>query len=45
MGYQTNLMVFGAGGYKFMDFVIIGAPLTIFVGIVNPIIAPLVWPS
>ncbi len=29
MGYQTNLLIFGAGGYKFMDFVRMGVPLTI----------------
>ena len=29
MGYQTNLLIFGAGGYKFMDFVRVGVPLTI----------------
>ncbi len=44
MGYQTNLMVFGPGGYKFMDFVKIGVPLTVVVGIITIAIAPLVWP-
>jgi hypothetical protein len=44
MGYQTNLMVFGPGGYTFTDFVKIGVPMTVVVGIVNMIIAPLVWP-
>ncbi len=29
MGYQTNLMVYGPGGYKFTDYFKIGAPLTI----------------
>ena len=31
-GYQTNLMVYGPGGYKFTDFFKIGIPLTIVVG-------------
>ena len=44
MGYQTNLMVYGAGGYKFMDFVKIGVPLTIVVGIITMLIVPRVWP-
>ncbi|RMF03421.1 MAG: hypothetical protein D6768_05940 [Chloroflexi bacterium] len=41
--YQTNLMVYGPGGYQFTDFVKIGLPLTILVGIVTVIIAPLVF--
>jgi di/tricarboxylate transporter len=44
MGYQTNLMVYGPGGYRFTDFVKIGIPMTVVVGIVAIIIAPLVWP-
>ncbi len=44
MGYQTNLMVFGPGGYKFMDFVKIGVPLTIVLGIITILLAPMVWP-
>jgi len=44
MGYQTNLMVYGPGGYKFTDFVKIGTPLSVVVGIVTIILAPLVWP-
>ena len=44
MGYQTNLMVYGPGGYKFTDFVKIGIPLSIVVGIITIILAPVVWP-
>jgi di/tricarboxylate transporter len=44
IGYQTNLMVYGPGGYKFSDYVRIGVPLDILVGIVTVALAPLVWP-
>ena len=44
MSYQTNMMVYGPGGYKFTDFVKIGIPMTIIVGIITMIIAPTVWP-
>jgi di/tricarboxylate transporter len=33
MGYQTNLMVYGPGGYKFKDFLRAGVPLTIIYGV------------
>jgi di/tricarboxylate transporter len=42
-GYQTNLMVQGPGGYEFMDYVRVGAPLTILVGIIAILLAPLVY--
>ena len=44
MGYQTNLMVYGPGGYKFTDFVKIGIPMTVVVGIITILLTPLVWP-
>lgn len=34
-GYQTNLMVYGPGGYKFNDFVRIGLPMTVIYSIVS----------
>jgi len=32
LGYQTNLMVYGPGGYRFSDFVRIGVPMNLVVG-------------
>lgn len=43
IGYQTNLMVCGAGGYHFKDYLYFGAPLTIIVGIVTVAVVPWVW--
>ena len=40
-GYQTNLMVYGPGGYKFTDFFKIGIPLTILVGIFTVFLTPI----
>ena len=42
IGYQTNLMVYGLGGYKFRDFTIVGAPLSLVTLIVTPVVVPLV---
>ncbi len=44
IGYQTNLMVMGPGGYRFADFVRFGLPLNIICGIVAIALIPLVWP-
>lgn len=44
IGYQTNLMVYGPGGYKFSDYLRVGIPLDILVGIVTVIMTPLVYP-
>ncbi|MET0116154.1 MAG: SLC13 family permease [Sedimenticola sp.] len=43
IGYQTNLMVYGAGGYHFKDYLYFGGPLTVVVGIITVLIAPLAW--
>ncbi len=42
--YQTNLMVYGPGGYKFFDFPKLGIPLTLLVAVIAVIIAPIVFP-
>ncbi len=44
IGYQTNLMVYGVGGYRFADYLRIGIPLTLLVGLVTLLLVPHVWP-
>ena len=44
IGYQTNLMVYGPGGYRFSDFVRFGTPLSILVGTATVLIVPRIWP-
>jgi len=41
IGYQTNLMVYSLGGYRFVDFTRLGFPLTITTLIITPIVVPL----
>ena len=43
IGYQTNLIVQGIGGYKFTDFVKIGLPLNIIVFVLSVFLIPLFW--
>jgi di/tricarboxylate transporter len=42
IGYQTNLMVYSLGGYRFTDFTRLGAPLTLATLVVTPLVLPLV---
>ena len=44
IGYQTNLMVYGPGGYKFTDFMRIGIPLNLLFWTMTVFIAPLFYP-
>ena len=44
IGYQTNLMVYGPGGYRFSDYLRIGVPLNLVIGVVAVGLAPLIWP-
>ena len=43
IGYQTNTLVFNAGGYRFGDFLRIGVPMNLIVGAVTVTLIPL-WP-
>ena len=44
VGYQTNLMVYGPGGYKFSDFIRVGFPLAILFWVSAIIFLPMIWP-
>ncbi len=43
LGYQTNLMVYGPGGYRFSDYLRVGLPMNALVALLTVLIAPLVW--
>ncbi len=43
LGYQTNLMVYGPGGYRFGDFLRMGAPLQLILACVALTLIPLIW--
>ena len=44
LGYQTNLMVYGPGGYRFSDYLKVGVPMNIFVGAVTLFVLMIGWP-
>jgi di/tricarboxylate transporter len=44
IGYQTNLLVYGSGGYRFSDFFKLGMPLNLLVLIMGSLFIPLIWP-
>lgn len=44
IGYQTNMLVYGPGGYKFTDFMRVGIPLNLSIGLLASAIIPLMWP-
>lgn len=44
IGYQTNMLVYGPGGYKFTDFLRVGIPLNLTTGLIASAAIPLIWP-
>ncbi len=44
IGYQTNMLVYGPGGYRFTDFMRVGIPLNLTVGLLASLLIPLIWP-
>ncbi len=44
VGYQTNMMVYSPGGYRFTDFMKVGTPLIIIFGVISVYFIPKFWP-
>ena len=43
IGHHGNLLIYAPGGYRFADFVRVGAPLTVLVGLVVAFLSPVLW--
>jgi di/tricarboxylate transporter len=44
IGYQTNMLVYGPGGYRFTDFMRVGIPLNLSIGVIASLLIPVIWP-
>ena len=44
IGYQTNMLVYGPGGYRFSDFLRVGVPLNLSIGLLSAWFIPKLWP-
>lgn len=44
IGYQTSLMIYGPGGYRFRDFILMGIPLNLILAILALLLIPYFWP-
>jgi di/tricarboxylate transporter len=44
IGYQTNLLVYGPGGYRFSDYLKMGIPLNVLVFVMSTLFIPIIWP-
>jgi di/tricarboxylate transporter len=43
IAYPTNLMVYGAGGYRFNDYLLLGLPLSVLIIAMSSILIPMNW--
>lgn len=44
IGYQTNTLVYGPGGYRFTDFTRVGLPLNVLLALTASFFIPIIWP-
>jgi di/tricarboxylate transporter len=44
IGYQTNTLVYAPGGYRFTDYMRLGVPMNVMVGLVAALLVPIWWP-
>ncbi|HEY7530490.1 MAG TPA: SLC13 family permease [Gemmatimonadota bacterium] len=44
IGYQTNTMIYGPGGYRFLDYARVGVPLNVLFLVITVLLAPRIWP-
>jgi len=44
IGYQTSLMIYGPGGYRFKDFILMGIPLDLILALIALLLIPYFWP-
>lgn len=45
VGYQTNALIYGPGGYRFTDFLRVGLPLNLLLLVTAAVFIPVLWPS
>lgn len=44
IGYQTNMLVYGPGGYRFTDFLKVGIPMNLLLALTASVMIPILWP-
>jgi di/tricarboxylate transporter len=44
VGHPSNILVMGPGGYRFIDYIKVGLPLTIIVLLITLLVLPIFWP-